>query len=128
MWCDRGGFGVGACEACQCAASISRFTSERKLTNTKPSRDSVPWYMTGCTRVDTTKYRGNEKAAKKMLNILFFLLLFLFQYTFCLKIIWENISVVVTMTLKNSKGKVNKVTPTNHLMISHLRRKNEGNV
>ena len=29
MWCDRGGFGVGGCEAFQCAASISRFTSER---------------------------------------------------------------------------------------------------
>ena len=30
MWCDRGGFGVGGCEAFQCAASISRFASQRK--------------------------------------------------------------------------------------------------
>ena len=29
MWCDRGGFGVGAFEAFQCAASISRFASHR---------------------------------------------------------------------------------------------------
>ena len=24
MWCDRGGFGVGGCEAFQCAASCTR--------------------------------------------------------------------------------------------------------